>query len=425
VRRVIPRSGRRPARLATALVAAASVAACTGDSSPPAPAGPTPPVSTLSWSSCPLPNQPGALVRAVAPASGGQPWIAVGQEGGVGGAEVTPAVWTAADGCAWRRAAVRPVTPDGERTGFSAVVRHGRTTVALGLSYSKVHGNIRPTLWRADGGAPLREVELLRELFGGESGISVVGLADTPAAVLAVGAYLQPSAYVGVQVWRTGDGADWTRLPPGADQVSTRTEQLLPRGLAAGATGSVLVGTAFEIANGAREGFEGAAWVAGTGERQWRRASLRGTALVGEGDQRLLTVAPLGSGYAAVAAVRSGAGFGLRSVTSADGLSWSDGGELALPTPLPGGGPPAATMTRAPAGPAGAEAPPAGVVAGAVAGGEPLVWRSADGRDWRPEASPTGAGGTAAATAVVLGGGSDRLVLVVQTSSGPRAFLGR
>jgi len=63
----------------------------------------------------------------------GVPWTAVGQEGG-GSTEVRPAVWTSPDGCGWRRAAVRPVTPDGERTGFAAVVRRGRLVVAvLGL----------------------------------------------------------------------------------------------------------------------------------------------------------------------------------------------------------------------------------------------------------------------------------------------------
>ena len=416
-------------RIAAALVALASVAsaaACTGDSGSQAAPSPAPmsPADALSWTSCPLPAQRGALVRSVAPASSGQPWIAVGQERGVGGAEVTPAVWTAADGCAWRRAAVRPVTPDGERTGFSAVVRHGRTTVALGLAYSKVHGNIRPTLWRADGDAPLREVELLRELFAGEKGISVVGLADTPPAVLAAGAYLQPSGAVGVQVWQTADGADWTRLPAGPEQVSTPTEQLLPRGLAAGATGAVLVGAAFEIANGARDGFDGAAWTAAFGHRQWRRASLGGTALVGEGDQRLLGVAPLPAGYAAIAAVGTGTGFRLRSVTSADGLSWSDGGELPLPAALPGGTLPAVVLAAAPGG---------GLVAGTDTDGVPRLWRSADGRSWRAEAPPPGAGGAADVPAgasstgsrTVLGGGADRLVLIVSTSTGPRAFVGR
>ena len=87
---------------------------------------------------------------------------------GVGSSDpVRPAVWTSPDGCAWRRAAVAPVTPDGQRSGFSAVARRGRLVAALGQSYSQVHGNIRPTLWRSDAGAPLREVELLRELFGG------------------------------------------------------------------------------------------------------------------------------------------------------------------------------------------------------------------------------------------------------------------
>src|SRR5215211_6115223 len=48
---------------------------------------------------------------------------------------VHPAAWTSPDGCAWRRAAVAPVTPDGQRTGFSLVARRGRLVAALGRSY--------------------------------------------------------------------------------------------------------------------------------------------------------------------------------------------------------------------------------------------------------------------------------------------------
>ena len=171
-----------------------------------------------------------------------------------------PAVWTSPDGCAWRRATVVAVTPDGERTGFSAVARRGRLVVAQGRSYSQVHGNIRPTLWRSTGGAPLREVELLREVFGGEGGISVDALVATPEAFLATGAYVGPDKSVAAQVWRCTDGADWVRLPPGRAQSSTAVEQLLPRDLAAGAAGTVIVGTALQVVGG--KGFDGAAWSA-------------------------------------------------------------------------------------------------------------------------------------------------------------------
>ena len=224
------------------LVAMTVAAGCTGGESrapSPPPTSLPPPASTITWTDCRLPSVPGALVRAVAAGGDGMPWTAVGQEGGTGSSDpVRPAVWTSPDGCAWRRAAVAPITPDGQRTGFTAVARRGRLVAALGRSYSQVHGNIRPTLWRSDAGAPLREVELLRELFGGGRGITMDGLVATRQAFLATGAYLGPDGNVAVHVWRSTNGADWVRLPPGRAQSSTAAEQLLPRDIAAGAGGS-------------------------------------------------------------------------------------------------------------------------------------------------------------------------------------------
>jgi hypothetical protein len=134
--------------------------------------------------------------------------------------------------------------------------------------------------------------------------------------------------------------------------------------------------------------------------------------LVGDGDQRLLTDAALGRGYVAVGAVRTAAGFALRSAVSADGTTWAAGGELPG-RPLPGGGRPVADAAPAPGG---------GVVAAAATTGGAALWVSRDGRAWAPEAVPGPAGG---ATAVVLGPGADRLVVVVQTAAGPRLHLGR
>jgi len=406
----------RGRRLVVLLVVAAAAAGCTGGGEPaPAAAGPASvpaPSTTLRWTTCALPAGPGAVVRAVAPGGDGVPWTAVGQEAGKD--DIRPAVWTSADGCGWRRVPVHAVTPDGERTGFTAVVRRRRLVVALGGSSSKVHGNTRPTLWRASGPAPLREVELLRELFGGESGISVADLTVVPDAVLAVGAYITPSKWVAVQLWRTADGADWRRPPPAGGLVSSRTEQLLPRDLAAGPAGSVVVGTAFQLRGGARDGFDSAAWYAGADSRVWRRADLGGTGLAGQGDQRLLTATWVPDGYVAVAAVAGSDGFGLRSAVSPDGRSWSAGGELPLDRALPAGDLPAAAITPGPAG--------SGAVASTVADGRPALWRSPDGRAWQPETVPSG---HAKATGLVLAGSADRLVLVVQTPAGPRTYLAR
>jgi hypothetical protein len=395
------------------LVAAMAAAGCTGGGSrapSPAPPSPPPPASTVTWTDCRLPSEPGALVRAVDAGGEGIPWTAVGQEGGTGSSDpVRPAVWTSPDGCAWRRAAVAPVTPDGQRTGFSAVARRGRLVAALGRSYSQVHGNIRPTLWRSDAAAPLREVELSRELFGGR-GITMDGLVATPQAFLATGAYLGPDGNVAVHVWRSTNGADWVRLPPGRPQSSTPAEQLLPRDIAAGAAGSVLVGTSLRVTGGT--GFDGAAWYAPAASRQWQRVDLTGTGLAEGGDQRLVAVAPLGDGYVAVGAAGSDGGFQLRSAVSPDGVRWSAGGPL-VGQPLPAGTRPSADVAGLPDG---------GVVAGTVAGGRTELWVSPDGRSWTPEVVP---GLADRPSGVVLGASQDRLVLAVQTPAGPQLHLGR
>jgi hypothetical protein len=400
--------------LVVLLVAVMAAAGCTGGGSrapSPAPTSPPPPASTVTWTDCRLPSAPGALVRAVAAGGDGMPWTAVGQEGGTGSSDpVRPAVWTSPDGCAWRRTAVAPVTPDGQRSGFSAVARRGRVVAALGQSYSQVHGNIRPTLWRSDAGAPLREVELLRELFGGGRGITMDGLAATPQAFLATGAYLGPDGNVTVHVWRSTNGADWVRLPPGRAQSSTPAEQLLPRDIAAGAAGSVLVGTSLRVTGDA--GFDGVAWYAPATARQWQRADLSGTGLADGGDQRLVAAAPLGDGYVAVGAAESGGGLQLRSAVSPDGVRWSAGGPLSG-QPLPAGTRPSADVAGLPGG---------GVIAGTVAGGRTELWVSPNGRSWTPEVVP---GRADLASGVVLGAGPDRLVLAVQTPAGPQLCLGR
>jgi hypothetical protein len=395
------------------LVAATAAAGCTGGGSrapSPAPTSQPPPPTTVTWTDCRLPSAPGALVRAVAAGGDGMPWTAVGQEGGTGNSDpVRPAVWTSPDGCAWRRAAIAPVTPDGQRTGFTAVARRGRLVAALGRSYSQVHGNIRPTLWRSEAGAPLREVELSRELFGGPRLITMDGLVATPQAFLATGAYLGPDGNVAVHVWRSTNGADWVRLPPSRTQSGTPAEQLQPRDIAAGATGSAIVGTSLQVAGDT--GFDGAAWYAPAAARQWQRADLSGTGLAEGGDQRLVAAARLGDGYVAVGAVGSTDGFELRSVVSPDGVHWSAGGPLPG-QPLPAGSPPAADVAELPGG---------GVVAGTVAGGRTELWVSPDGRSWTPELVP---GGTDRASGVVLGASPDRLVLAVQTPAGPQLRLG-
>jgi hypothetical protein len=409
------------------LLAGTSLAACTGNR-PPAPANPVTgsavpaPATTYRWSSCPLPAGPDAVVRAITAGGAGVPWTAVGLEHATGGDR--PAVWTAADGCRWRRVPVRTITPDGEHTRFTSVVRSGHLVVALGGGSSAIHGSTRPTLWRADGAAPLGEVALLRELFGPPRGISVSALAAGPDAVVAVGGFIASNLQAAAQVWRTADGTAWQRLDVGPELVSTRAEQLIAAEAAAGPAGALMVGTAWQLSNGLRDGADAAAWYAPGDGRQWRRGDLRGAGLTGVGDQRLLAATWLRSGYVVLAAVPVGAGLGLRSAVSPDGRAWTAGGPLPADQTLRGTSLPAVRLTPGPAG---------DVLAGTVIAGRPVLWRSPDGRTWQPEAVPTSTAGPStgsaatgdAATGLALAADANRLTLIVQTAAGPLAYLGR
>jgi hypothetical protein len=405
-----------------------AVAGCTGDGGGPAAGGAgggPAAVRTVRWATCAVPAGRSAVVQAVAPGGDGVPWLAVGQTGtvrnvpGVAG-DVRPAVWAAADGCAWRPVPVAPATPDGERTGFLGVARFGRTVAALGRSYSEVHGNIRPTLWQATGTAPLREVELPRELFGGPNGIAMTALGATGDGFVAVGAFLVHQSPA-VQLWRSADGRAWQRPAPPAALVSTAGEQLHPQSATIGPDGVLVVGTAWPLHDQLRDGADGAAWVAGpavggpaTGGGA--RADTSAAGLTGLGDQELLGATRLPGGYVAVGSATAGDARGLVSALSVDGRGWTRGGPLPLATAVSDSAamPPPTAVVPVPAGGA--------LAAMVVAGHQVRLWRSPTGQSWTPEALPPGVG---TGTGVVAASGGGRLVLVVQTTGGPLTFAAR
>jgi hypothetical protein len=236
------------------------------------------------------------------------------------------------------------------------------------------------------------------------------GLVALPQYFLATGGYLGPDGNVAVHVWRSTDGRDWVRLPPSPAQSSGRAEQLLPRDIAAGAGGSLIVGTSFQVSGDV--GFDGAAWYAPTAARRWQRADLSRTGLAGGGNQRLAAAAPLGAGYVAVGVAEAGGGFQLRSAVSPDGIGWSASGPLPG-QPLPAGAPPVADVAALPGG---------GAVAGTSDGRRAKLWVSPDGRSWAPEAVP---GRADQSSGVILSVGPDRMVLVAQTPGGPQVYTGR
>jgi hypothetical protein len=292
------------------------------------------------------------------------------------GVASTDRTWGARCGSAWSLWGSGTSRPVARR----ARARRGRLVAALGQSYSQIHGNIRPTLWRSDAGAPLREVEQLRELFGGGRGITMDGLVAAPQAFLATGAYLGPDGNVAVHVWRSTNGADWVRLPSGPAQSSTAAEQLLPRDI--------------EPAPQARCSW---ALVPGDRRRRLRRCRLvrpGGGPAVAAGrpvrDQPCRRRRPAASRRrAARRRVRGGRGGWVRRRLPAPL------GRLAGRGPLVGWRPAARP----------AELPGGGAAAATVAGGRTELWVSTDGRSWTPEMVP---GRADRASGVVLGAGPAR-----------------
>jgi hypothetical protein len=227
------------------VVLAAALGACAGGSHP---------TLGLRWREGPsLTAAAGLRVEAtalLAPASSGQPWIVVGAGHGASG--LVPLWWTSSDGVAWRAGALHPITADGPRSGLTGVARAGETTAAVGQAYSPIHGNARPLAWRVGPDGALTEVPVLRELFGGENGLGLVGITAAATGFTAAGGYVVDRAgggsFVAATVWTSADGEAWSRTQGAAAPPSTRDEIVIARGVTSGAGRRVLFGDSSAIA---------------------------------------------------------------------------------------------------------------------------------------------------------------------------------
>jgi hypothetical protein len=286
-------------------------------------------------------------------------------------------------------------------TELLGVGRLGSVTIAAGQAYSAIHGNPRPTLWRMTPGAPLGEVRLPRELFGGERIISFNGLAAGPLGGFAVGTWDGVTNQAVAQVWVTTDGADWRRLDGVTTMTSTSEELLRGSAVAVGPRRVVVVGAAFQLHRLA-EGDDAAIWWSDDG-RQWTRANLTGTGLIGPGNQELTVVAAAGNGF--LAGGSDSAQKTALMASSPDGTRWhrvalpESAGRDARVTAL------AATARRQWA---------AGVV-----DGSPRLWSSPDGSRWAVEPLPSSTPRTGV-QAITIGVGNGRVVVVAQYADGPR-----
>jgi hypothetical protein len=231
---------------AVTVVIAGALGACAGGSHP---------TLGLDWREGPsLPAAAGVRVEAtalLAPAASGQPWIAVGA-GHAGPSGLAPLWWTSPDGVTWRAGALHPITPDGPRSALTGVARAGETVAAVGQAYSPIHGNPRALAWRVGPDGALAEVPVLRELFGGENGLGLVGITAGATGFTAAGGYVVDRAgggsFVAATVWTSSDGVAWSRTEGAVAPPSTPDEIVIARGVTSAGGRRVLFGDSSPIA---------------------------------------------------------------------------------------------------------------------------------------------------------------------------------
>lgn len=331
------------------------------------------------------------------------PWVAVGWSDGSDGLPAT-ACFVSTDGRAWTGCPLVPVDTDGRHTRLLSVARVGSTIVAGGVAVGALHGNPRPYLWAGQSGGPLRELNLPRELFGGERIISFSDLAAAARGGFAAGTWDGVTNQSVAQVWRTTDGTDWQRLDAIAALTSTPDEILRGDAVTVGPNRVVLAGAAFSVRQPSNRD-DGAIWWSDDGI-SWTRADTAGADLGGAGDQELRTAAAIGHGFLVAGSTAAAASIW----SSPDGRQW----RRALP--LPGGTAgtkgPVATVTALATGDSGQE------WAGGIVNGSARLWASGDGHRWVAVPLPRTLAEAGPAQVVTLATSADQLLVAVQGSRG-------
>ncbi|HEX3540759.1 MAG TPA: hypothetical protein VHT75_09995, partial [Acidimicrobiales bacterium] len=182
----------------------------------------------------------------VRPAGSASAWMAVGATA-VGTADAATGCFASAGGLSWAPCPLRPIDTDGRRTRLLGVARLGSQVIAGGVAVGALHGNPRPYLWAGPVGGAMEELNLPRELFGGENIISFRGLASGPLGGFAVGSYVGVTNQTVAQVWRTADGTDWQRLDGVASLTGSSEEILRGTAIADGPHRVVLVGASIDL----------------------------------------------------------------------------------------------------------------------------------------------------------------------------------
>lgn len=349
------------------------------------------------------------IADVLAPVAAGQQWIAVGARPApaaspsgapAGGGSPTATVWTSPDAIHWT-ATDLPVIGGEAAAGAGgqlspsappvsqarSVARLGSTVIVVGSS--GVGAAQRAAVWISRGpGRPWQAVPGgIGSVFSATPLAQVSGTATSPGsgagavmdhvATGAIGAFAVGTIRGATAMWYSSDATKWTRLTS-AEKVIDSSDQphinaLLVAANGVWAAGSVVQGTDTEAA----------VWRSTDGIH-WSRITSATRSFTGNGDHVINALAPLGSGFVAVGAVRSGARWLPASWISPDGVSWS-GASSAFPLSPPGGG-----------GRGGTEANAVATVQGAIyaVGGSSStqrLWKSTDGLSWKEVPLPPGA----------------------------------
>jgi hypothetical protein len=344
---------------------------------------------------------PGVFVTSVT-GDGHGGWATVGWSTGADGQPAT-ACFFSHDATSWQACPLHAVDTDGHHTRLLGVAHLGSKLIAGGVAVGALHGNLRPYLWT---GTPdrLDELNLARELFGGERIITFDGLAAGPLGGFAVGTWDGVTHQSVAQVWRSDDGTDWRRLDGVASLTSTSDELLRGRAVAVGARRVTVVGAAINLHRPADRD-DGAVWWSDDGTT-WTRAGVAAAHMGGAGDQELMTVVALADG-----------GFSAGGSDGNEAAVWSspDGAVWRRADPLPSARGTGATVTALAQGPKG------GQWAAGVVDGTPRLWRSSDGRQWSARRLPKALLAAGPAQSVVLASGSGQVLLVVRGTKGSTA----
>ncbi|HLI24712.1 MAG TPA: hypothetical protein VKU91_07135, partial [Acidimicrobiales bacterium] len=409
--------------LGVALVIAMVAAACSGSphrSASPAPttAPPAAPAAIYRWQrldQAVLAIGGGAtttISAVVAPAATGQPWVAVGTRTSQPSATASPTsaatVWTSPDAIRWTAVTLPSTAPVSQAR---AAARLGASVIVVGSTGTG--SGRRAAIWVAQNGGPWRQLSL-PDSFASLAPRLVAGTI-TPAsagagtviddvATGALGAFATGTAGGAVVVWYSADGTRWTQLTD-AERVIDDADQPHVSSLAITSAGVVACGW---VVSGSH--LDAGVWHSTDGVH-WQRSGASSPSFSGGGDHVITGVAPLGTGYVAVGAVRPANVWMPASWISPDGNSWSMASSSFPQSPIAGSGDEGTVVTAVTAGAAGMVAVgggidssgvgPTGLGPGAAYGGwragdagVQRMWTSTNGLSWVEQPLPGAAATT-------------------------------